>query len=256
MSSQVMSPSSPTVGETTSLNSGFVRTANRMGCMSLRPTPTMQRWIDDARLHQGRYLDIGCAYGVATIAAIRAGARVVACDCCPDHLRKVQHLTPLYALSRLTTVKASFPDGIDDSLGPFDAILMAKVLHFFDGATLRRALWRCWELLAPGGRLYLSTMSPEGMSEVVTEAYHRRVEENNPWPGIFDLSYSGLSEEVREHLPLTVHLLDSEKLKAELLRARFHVEQVQYESVDIEEIELIGSRVTYATAVAVKQRRN
>ena len=56
--------------------SGLIPTLNQRGFMSAAPDPFMARFVDHVGGLSGPVLDLGCAYGVATLPALEQGARV------------------------------------------------------------------------------------------------------------------------------------------------------------------------------------
>jgi 2-polyprenyl-3-methyl-5-hydroxy-6-metoxy-1,4-benzoquinol methylase len=68
-----------------------------------------ENFITFAAQDDGEVLDIGCAYGVASLAALNAGARVCACDMEPRHLDALLERAPAYVRSKLRTVTGVFP---------------------------------------------------------------------------------------------------------------------------------------------------
>jgi 2-polyprenyl-3-methyl-5-hydroxy-6-metoxy-1,4-benzoquinol methylase len=68
-----------------------------------------ENFITFAAQDDGEVLDIGCAYGVASLAALNAGARVCACDMEPRHLDALLERAPAYVRSKLRTVTGVLP---------------------------------------------------------------------------------------------------------------------------------------------------
>ena len=60
-----------------------IPTNNAMGWSSNTLNELSELFVEDCREHQGRVLDIGAALGIASLAALEAGARVVANDTDP-----------------------------------------------------------------------------------------------------------------------------------------------------------------------------
>lgn len=131
-------------------------------------------------------LDIGCAYGIATLAAIEAGARICACDIEPRHLEILAARVPAAHADRLRTVTGAMPD-VDFPPGSFGAILASRVLHFLDGAQIEATLAKMADWLLPGGQLFLVADTPyTGPWYVHAERYEQRKAAGDPWPGFCD----------------------------------------------------------------------
>ncbi|MBI5085701.1 MAG: SAM-dependent methyltransferase, partial [Acidobacteria bacterium] len=69
-----------------------ILTKNRMGWGSEQLSPLSELFVEFCRSslrgEDQRVLDIGAGYGAATLAALRAGARVIANDLAGEHLEE------------------------------------------------------------------------------------------------------------------------------------------------------------------------
>ena len=79
-------------------------TRNRMGWTSNQPNELSRLFIDFCGSAQAPVLDLGAAYGVATVPALEAGARVIANDLDSDHLFEIPDHP------NLTRLAGRFPD--------------------------------------------------------------------------------------------------------------------------------------------------
>lgn len=95
-----------------------------------------------------RVLDVGCGTGQATSWFLDRGHEVLAIDRSPEMLRLAR--VHLGARDRLELREVDFE--ADESLGVFDATVLATSYHWLDPAT--RAI-RCAASLVPGGALFL-----------------------------------------------------------------------------------------------------
>lgn len=162
---------------------GLVPTLNRRGFMS----ETLDRFSADFVRHAagcgGRVLDMGCAYGVATQAALAQGATVHACDMEAGHLAVLEAETPAALRARLTTSVGTLP-AVGFGAGSFAAILCSRVLHFLRGEEIRASLARMHDWLQPGGRLFLVADTPyAGFWAGAAPDYERRKAAGEAWPG-------------------------------------------------------------------------
>ncbi|MEM7394050.1 MAG: polyketide synthase dehydratase domain-containing protein, partial [Verrucomicrobiota bacterium] len=89
---------------------GLVPTLNRTGVMTEELIPCSRAFADFAGQCDGEVLDIGCAYGVATIAALERGARVLAVDMEPQHLAILEDRLNDEAKVSLTLLEGVLPD--------------------------------------------------------------------------------------------------------------------------------------------------
>jgi SAM-dependent methyltransferase len=130
---------------------GAIPTLNGTGFMLEALDEYAWSFIEAAARAPGEVLDIGCAYGVATLAALERGARVCASDMEPAHLALLEQRVPNAQRAQLRTRAGVLPD-IEFPSRSFDAILASRVLHFLDGDALPRALAAFARWLRPGGR--------------------------------------------------------------------------------------------------------
>lgn len=195
---------------------GLVPTLNHTGWMTEGLDRVSRAFVEDARAQAGRgtVLDIGCAYGVATLPALAAGARVVACDMEPRHLEILAARVPEADRPRVECVTGALP-GVRFPPASFGAILCARVLHFLDGRGIEAAVAAMCEWLEPGGRLYLVADGPyTGPWRERAPDYERKKAAGDPWPGLVtdyrDLLPPGTD---RERHPSFIHPLDPDVLR-------------------------------------------
>ena len=169
-------------------------------------------------------LDIGCAYGVATLAALAKGARIYACDIEPEHLRILEKRVPTDAAERFRCKPGAMPE-VDFEANGFGAILAARVLHFLDGEQIGATLRKMYAWLRPGGRLYVVVDTPyTGPWAIHAEAYEQKKAAGDPWPGFFADYVSLLPDGVDPtgH-PEFINPLDPDILERECRQAGFDV---------------------------------
>ena len=113
-----------------------------------------------AERSRGTLLDVGCAYGVATIPALQAGATVIGCDIAADHLDRLQKLTLESLCARLQATSAAFPYDLDLDDQSLDGVHTSNVLHFLDGPEVEQALRVVYRWLKPRGQVFVLVASP------------------------------------------------------------------------------------------------
>lgn len=174
---------------------GMVPTLNNKGFMSTSLDPVSAAFVLFAAQTGETALDIGCAYGVASLAALDKGAHVVACDMALDHVQVLIDKAPLDQRARLQTVVAEMP-GINFAPGSFASLLCSRALHFLDGDGVGETVKKMSDWLKPGGKAFLIADTPyTGFWAAGAEDYERRKEEGHPWPGFI--------EDVTQFLPET-----------------------------------------------------
>ncbi len=131
-------------------------------------------------------LDIGCAYGVATLPALAAGARVVACDMEQGHIDILMEKTPPAERARLECRVASLPE-VDFPHETFNAILCSRLLHFLSGADIETSISKMRDWLAPGGKAFLIADTPyTGPWKSNAAVYEEKKRQGDTWPGLID----------------------------------------------------------------------
>ncbi len=168
---------------------GLIPTLNKTGWM----TESLDDLSEDFAAYAGKIgakgvesLDIGCAYGVATLAALEHGARICACDMEPGHLDILRQRVPAGAADRFRCVTGAMP-GVDFPPAAFGAVLAARVLHFLSGPDIELTVSKMAQWLQPGGRLYLVADTPyTGPWYIHADRYAARKAAGDPWPGLCD----------------------------------------------------------------------
>lgn len=161
----------------------LIPTLNHTGWMTKGLDAVSQAFTEYAGTLDSEVLDIGCAYGVATLAALAAGARVLASDMEPRHLEILGQRTPPADRGRLRCQAGTMPE-IDFPAASFGAILCARAVHFLHGKDIELTVRKMHDWLIPGGRLYLVADSPYiGPWATAAPEYERRKAAGDPWPG-------------------------------------------------------------------------
>ena len=213
--------------------SGIRPTANNMGWSSDVLNQISQEFVHFAAQYKFPVLDIGAAYGVATIPALEAGARVVANDISTEHLDELQRRTPSHLLERLTTIPGKFPGELDFPPESFDAVHASQVLHFLTPEEVVAGLEASYRWLRPGGRLFILAATPYQATHIgFAPEFEKRKADGERWPGMI--------ENVREYnthwsADLTtpwLHVFDDDVLAAAVRGAGFEVKQVRMLSRD------------------------
>lgn len=203
---------------------GLVPTLNNTGWMTEGLDAVSQEFVDYAGTVSGEVLDIGCAYGVATLPALEKGARVLACDMEARHLEILAKRVPAKQKSRLRMEIGSMP-GVSFPPDSFDAILCARTLHFLKGGDVGITVLRMRQWLRPGARLFLVVDSPYiGPWFTRAAEYERRKAEGCPWPGYVE-DYRALlpaSVNPAEH-PEFINPMDPDILRRVVSAAHFEV---------------------------------
>lgn len=208
--------------------SGFVKTLNSMGYMTSSLDRFSQAFVEFAPQAPGPSLDIGAAYGVASIAALAKGASVVANDIDGRHLEILRQRTPEEHRQRLSLAAGDFPDKLDFAPGSLGSVLICRVMHFFDGPTIERAAAKVMTWLAPGGKVFVVGETPFiGTARAFFPTYQERLKAGDPWPGFIKDMVALFDPARAKQLPPSMHLLDEPTLRRVFTNAGFAVEDLQ-----------------------------
>jgi SAM-dependent methyltransferase len=203
---------------------GLIPTLNNTGWMTETLDDYSRAFTEFAPTVQAECLDIGCAYGVATLPALANGARVLASDLEPRHLEILAERVPPDDRPRFRSQAGRLPD-VDFPAGSFGAILCARALHFLLARDIETTVRKMFDWLLPGGRVFLITDSPYvGPWWQSAPEYERRKREGCPWPG-FVQDYAALlppGTDTTRH-PSFIHPLDPDILHRVTAAAGFEV---------------------------------
>lgn len=206
-------------------SSDILATANRMGWSGDAVNEVSQQFIECAAECRQPVLDIGAAYGVATIPALASGATVYANDLHSDHLAKIRRRTPDRDRQRLTLTPGRFPSEIsfpDNSLG---AIHASQVLHFLTPAEVESGLHAAFRWLRPGGRLFVMAATPHQATHAAfTSVFAARKASGCRWPGVIEDIRAYNTHWSADLVPPWLHVFDEEVLSAGVRRAGFVIE--------------------------------
>ncbi len=172
---------------------------------------------------------MGCAYGVASLAALNAGACARACDMEAQHLEKLVEQVPPELKSRLRTVAGVLPD-VQFPPHSFHAILASRVIHFLFGSDIRTSLSAMYEWLRPGGRLYLVADTPymPGWNDIIP-SYEAAKTAGELWPGFIpDFARHSSTNAEASAVPEFVNTLDPDILERECRLAGFEIERPSF----------------------------
>jgi SAM-dependent methyltransferase len=208
---------------------GLVPTLNHRGFMSETLDHYSAAFADYAGGLNDEVLDVGCAYGIATRAALEKGARVLACDMEEGHVQILARETPEALRNRLRTQVGVLPH-LDFPPASFGAILCSRVLHFMRADEIRETLKKMAVWMKPGGKLFLIADTPyTGFWLGTAPEYERRKAAGEEWPGfIEDVSRLLESGEIPAGMLAFLNPLDPDILAREVGRAGFSVEEAAF----------------------------
>jgi SAM-dependent methyltransferase len=210
----------------------LIPTLNQMGYMLSKPEAFNQAFIDFASQADGSLLDIGAAYGIATLAALEKGAYVIANDLDARHLAILKSkVSPKY-LHRLELKLGRVPDEIDFPKNNLAGVLASRALNFLKPEQLEESIRKIFNWLKPGGRLFILGATPAMQTfKSFYPTYIKRKSEGHQWPGFIADLHNWVIKEEALNLPKHIILFDEELLTNLLENAGFIINEVGYSSV-------------------------
>lgn len=206
---------------------GFVKTLNNMGFMTSTLDAFSQNFTDFSSQAPGPVLDIGAAYGVASLAALEKGARVIANDSDLRHLKILKDRTPTYLRSKLELLPGKFPEDLNIAPNSIGAVLICRVLHFLEGPAIQYAAQKLYQWIYPRGKVFVVAETPYLKNfKAFIPIYESRKAASAPWPGFID-DVMAIAPERGASLPPKMHFLDPEVLSRVFEEAGFLIERVE-----------------------------
>ncbi len=214
-------------------HSGFVPTHNQQGYMTTTLDYFSKSFAcsSSKSKDRARLLEIGAAYGIASLEALRNGSTVIANDIDPIHLAIMANKASKEHHCNLQTVTGIFPEELEFPENYFDGALICRVMHFFTAQRIIDSLKILRKVIKPSGKIYIVNETPylANWSSFIPE-YNARKSQGIKWPGIITNPEQYCSSRAGQ-LPSLVHWLDQDTLLQALSEAGFvdsEVEEMKY----------------------------
>lgn len=207
---------------------GFVRTLNKMGYMTSTLDPYSAEYVNYCQRPNQYVLEIGAAYGVATIPSLQKGAYVVCNDLNPQHLQILWDNTPSKLRKRLLLKPGRCPCELDFPPNTFTAILASRVLHLLEPDKFETSisLFRHW--LKPKGKIFIVAETPYlKIFKDFIPIYLERKKTNDQWPGLIEDVDKYLKIR-KADIPDLINFFDSEVLRRVLEKYNFKIKKIGY----------------------------
>ncbi len=206
----------------------LVTTLNKMGYMTLSLDPYSEEFTDHAAtlLPSTPSLEIGAAYGIATLPALEKGATIIANDLSYQHLKILHANTPSHLRQNLTLMPGRFPYEVTLAPQSLGAVLSSRVIHFFSPQEVEDSLKLIFNSLVPFGKLFIISETPylRDYKEFIP-VFEKRKRQKNKWPGLIE--DIGLYQPKKmQNIPKQLHFFDADTLSAVVSNHGFIVEKV------------------------------
>jgi SAM-dependent methyltransferase len=191
-----------------------------MGWSSTVLSPLSQAFVAFAAHAVQPVLDVGGAPGLASQAALAAGAEVIANDL------DAALLGSLAPHPKLRLVAGRFPRDLHFDPGSLAAVHASNVFHFLTGNQLDAGLRAISNWLQPGGKLFAQTSTPyQAQFAAFVPEYERRLAAGVKWPGWLAKVGAFAAHRQMGQMPSSLHLLDDVMLQRAALAAGLAVER-------------------------------
>jgi SAM-dependent methyltransferase len=208
---------------------GLEKTRNGFGYMH-KASEITKKFIDLSKTANQTLLDIGCAYGVATIPCLMNGAQVFGCDIDNNHLEIMKKRVPEAFIKNLETVNKKFPYQTDFLPNTFDGILISHVLSFLSPQEIFDGIMKVFNWLKSDGKLFILNYTPFHKSlKNFIPIYEEKKRNGDKWPGlIMDKDCYGDSIYLKENLPDNLILFDTDMLLNLFSTSKFLINDCYY----------------------------
>ncbi len=209
--------------------SGLEPTKNNFGYMHPKSF-LMNEFISFSKNVSQPVLDIGSAYGVATIQCLKEGAQVISCDICNDHLTLLVDRTPVELRKNLKIMNLRFPyetKFLDNSLS---AVFLSHVLSFLEIEEIEFGIKKIYDWLEVSGKIFILNYTPYYKTlKNFIPIYQERIAEDIKWPGFIEDKRKFI-DKIRssDNVPNRLNLMDIPILKELAEKNGFKINMLKY----------------------------
>jgi len=190
-----------------------IPTCNQTGWASNQLNEVSERFVAHCRSVALPVLDIGAAFGLASLAALEQGATVIANDLEPAHLAEIADAVPPAHASRLILIPGRFPRQLRFAENSLAAVHASNVLHFLTGPQMQLGFASIAHWLAPGGKLFVQASTPwQQPFQAFTPVFAARRAAGIEWPGWLEDTREFSTHRQLSQIPPSLHLLDDQTL--------------------------------------------
>jgi len=202
-----------------------IPTRNRTGWTSNRLNEVSELFVAFCRHANLPVLDIGAAFGIASLAALDTGATVFANDLEPEHLAAIANAAKPEHARRLVLIPGRFPRQLKFAEASLSAVHASNVLHFLTGGQLALGIASIAHWLAPGGKLFVQASSPwQRPFQAFVPVFESRRAAGEEWPGWIENTSQYSTHRKLNQIPSSLHLLDDDTLRRKAEAAGLIVE--------------------------------
>lgn len=204
-------------------------TKNQYGFMLTQIDTLGYKFLENLKKNQTRTesIDIGSAFGLLPLKAYKENTPVIVNDLSEEHLNIFKKRAEKKGLQNIKTLAGNFFN-LDVRDNSIYSIHISRVLHFYPGPEIIRALNIFYKWLIPGGKLFLINETPYfGTCKDFIPTFLKRKKDGNTWPGeLRDLDF--FEKTKRPFVDHFVHLMDKDELKKCINHTNFETVETDY----------------------------
>lgn len=206
----------------------LVPTLNQQGFMTTLLDPYTKSFIESLSNHPEPVLEIGTAYGIATLEMLNHHIHVIANDLDQKHLDILKDNVP-NNLSHLVQYRPGDFRQLNIAENSLAGILTVRVLHFFTQDVIEHSLQQFYQWLKPGGLLCLVLDTPymQHLSKLAP-IFEERLAQGVQSPGTIEHYKNYLEPKYADKLPDFFNLQSPETLRRAIEKYRFTVKEIGY----------------------------
>eukprot|EP01084_Bolivina_argentea_P285751 490085_1 len=165
-------------------NGIFTLTLNGYGAECSTLDPISKSFCRYASEIQKPVLDIGCAFGVASLQALDMGAScVLSNDMEAKHLEILQKKCPKQHKNKLVLLHGKFPFDYNLGSNSIGSILCCRTMHFFTPIMMKDSVSKMYDWLVPNGKVFIVVDTAFLLQKFIPE-YNKRIKLCNKDEGV------------------------------------------------------------------------
>lgn len=204
-----------------------ILTKNQMGWAIEPDDDYINEFIQYSQQVSGYSMDIGAAYGFATLKAVEGGAHIIVNDICKEHLDYIKKNIKARYKHLISYMEGNFLSfSIQEN--SIESILLSRVLHMLSAKELEKAIDLIWLWLKTNGRAFITVATPYTKNlEKFVPIFRKNKSLGIDNPGLISNLDSFLSD-TNKNLPKKMQLFDLDILISTFQKRGFSIIKAGY----------------------------